>query len=95
MNYAVLSNLIFVTKFTIKNLNKDFINAVRGGGDPRLMKEFHKFPVFFERWLPLGRVTFSKGTFNVSANNVAFAKVYYPPLLHLSGSSANIEFCDQ
>ena len=30
--YAVLSNFDFVAKFTVKNLNKDFINAVRGGG---------------------------------------------------------------
>ena len=35
-----------------KNLNKDFINAVRGGGH-RFMKLFHKIPLFFERWLPL------------------------------------------
>ena len=34
------------------NLNKDFINAVRGGGH-RFMKVFHKIPVFFEGWLPL------------------------------------------
>ena len=32
MIYAVLSNFDFVAKFTVKNLNKDFINAVRGGG---------------------------------------------------------------
>ena len=31
MIYAVLSNFDFVAKFTVKNLNKDFINAVRGG----------------------------------------------------------------
>ena len=30
-HYAVLSNFDFVAKFTVKNLNKDFINAVRGG----------------------------------------------------------------
>ena len=31
MIYAVLSNFDFVAKFTVKNLNKDFINAGRGG----------------------------------------------------------------
>ena len=51
MIYAVLSNFDFVAKFTVKNLNKDFINAVRGGH--RFMKVFHKIPVFFEGWLPL------------------------------------------
>ena len=35
-----------------RNLNKDFINAVQGGGH-RFMKLFHKIPLFFERWLPL------------------------------------------
>ena len=30
MIYAVLSNFDFVAKFTVKNLNKDFINAGRG-----------------------------------------------------------------
>ena len=49
--YAVLSHLDFVAKFTVKNLNKDFIKAVRGG-DHRFMKVFHKIPVFFEGWLP-------------------------------------------
>ena len=35
MIYAVLSNFNFVAKFTVKNMNKDFINAVRGGeGSP-------------------------------------------------------------
>ena len=32
--YAVLSHLDFVAKFTVKNLNKDFTNSVRGGGSP-------------------------------------------------------------
>ena len=27
-----------------------------GGGGHRFMKVFHKIPVFFERWLPLGAV---------------------------------------
>ena len=31
MIYAVLLNFDFVAKFTVKNLNKDFTNAVRGG----------------------------------------------------------------
>ena len=54
MIYAVLSNFDFVAKFTVKNLNKDFINAGRGGwGGHRFMKVFHKKTVFFERWLPL------------------------------------------
>ena len=52
MIYAVLSNFDFVAKFTVKNLNKDFTNAVRGGGGHRFMKLFHKIPLFFERWLP-------------------------------------------
>ena len=51
MIYAVLSNFDFVAKFTVKNLNKDFIIAVQGGGH-RFMKVFHKIPVFFEGWLP-------------------------------------------
>ena len=51
MIYSVLSNFDFVAKFTVKNLNKDFIKAVRGGH--RFMKVFHKIPVFFEGWLPL------------------------------------------
>ena len=55
MIYAVLSNFDFVAKFTVKNLNKDFTNAVRGGGH-RFMKVFHKIPVFFEGWLPLVRL---------------------------------------
>ena len=42
---AVLSNFDFVAKFTVRNLNKDFIKAVRGGH--RLMKVFHEIPVFF------------------------------------------------
>ena len=54
MIYAVLSNFDFVAKFTLKDLNKDFINAVRGGegGGHRFMKVFHKKTVFCERWLP-------------------------------------------
>ena len=52
MIYAVLSNFDFVAKFTVKNLNKDFTNAERGGGH-RFMKLFHKIPLFFEGWLPL------------------------------------------
>ena len=51
MIYAVLLNFDSVAKFTVKNLNKDFIKAVRGG-DHRFMKVFHKIPVFLERWLP-------------------------------------------
>ena len=59
MIYAVLSNFDFVAKFTVKNLNKDFINAGRGGvGGHRFMKVFHKKTVFFERWLPLGVRTY-------------------------------------
>ena len=54
MIYAGLLNFDFVAKFTLTNLNKDFINAVRVGGGHRFMKVFHKIPVFFERWLPLG-----------------------------------------
>ena len=49
MIYAVLSNFDFVAKFTVKNLNKDFINAGRGVGGHRFMKVFHKKTVFFER----------------------------------------------
>ena len=45
MIYAVLSNFDFVAKFTVKNLNKDFINAVRGGGH-RFMNFIHKIPFF-------------------------------------------------
>ena len=53
MIYAVLSDFDLVAKLTVKNLNKDFIKAVRGG-DQHFMKVFHKIPVFFERWLPEG-----------------------------------------
>ena len=56
MIYAVLSNFDFVAKNTVKNLNKDFINAVWGGGH-RFMKVFHKIPVFFEGWLPLSALS--------------------------------------
>ena len=59
MIYAVLSNFDFVAKFTVKNLNKDFTNAVRGGGH-RFMKLFHKIPLFFEGWLPLGAIMVQK-----------------------------------
>ena len=38
--YAVLLNFDFVAKFTVKILNKDFINAVRGGGHC-FMNVFH------------------------------------------------------
>ena len=31
MIYAVLSHFVFVAKFTVKNLNKDFINTGRLG----------------------------------------------------------------
>ena len=47
MIYAVLSNFDFVAKFTVNNLNKDFINAVHGRGGHRFMKLFHKIPLFF------------------------------------------------
>ena len=53
MIYAVLSNFDFVAKFKVKNLNKDFINAVRGGaGGHRFMKVFHKIPVFLKDGFP-------------------------------------------
>ena len=45
MIYAVLSNFDVVAKFTVKYLNKDFINAVQGGH--RFMKIFHKKTAFF------------------------------------------------
>ena len=32
MIYAVLSHFHFVAKFTVKNLNKDFTNTIRGEG---------------------------------------------------------------
>ena len=40
-----------------------------GGGGHRFMKVFHKIPVFFERWLPLGRALFMCGTFHILKNN--------------------------
>ena len=53
MIYVVLSNFDCVAKFMVKNLNEDFINAVRGGGGgPHFLKVFLKKTVFFERWLP-------------------------------------------
>ena len=39
MIYPVLSHFDFVAKFTVTNLNKDFINTGQGGGD-RFMKLF-------------------------------------------------------
>ena len=51
MIYAVLSNFDFVAKFTVKNLNKDFINAGREGGH-RFMKVFHKKTVFLKDGFP-------------------------------------------
>ena len=36
----------------MKNRNKDFTNAVRGGGQ-RFIKVFHKIPIFSKQWLPL------------------------------------------
>ena len=69
MIYAVLSNFDFVAKFTVKNLNKDFINAVRGGGGHRFMKIFHKIPVFFERWLPLKQTPCKWGLSRPSTQN--------------------------
>ena len=52
MIYAVLSNVDFVAKFTVKNLNKDFIKAVRGGGVPVLWKYFIKFRYFLNDGFP-------------------------------------------
>ena len=52
MIYAVLSNFDFVSKFTVKNLNKDFIAAVRGGRGHIFMKVFHKNPVFLKDGFP-------------------------------------------
>ena len=45
------SEIVILPKF-VENLNKYFIEAVRGGGGHRFMKVFHKIPVFFEGWLP-------------------------------------------
>ena len=42
MIYTVLSNFDFVAKFTVKNLNRDFIKAVRGGGGPPFYESFSK-----------------------------------------------------
>ena len=53
MIYAVLSHFDFVAKFTVKNLNKDFTNTIRGGGR-HFVKVFRKKTVFFKGWLPLG-----------------------------------------
>ena len=52
MIYAVLSNFDFVAKFTVKNLNKDFINAVRGGGVTVLWKYFIKKRYFLKDGFP-------------------------------------------
>ena len=49
--YAVLSHLDFVAKFTVKNLNKDFTNTIRGGG-LRFVKVFHKKTVFLKEGFP-------------------------------------------
>ena len=53
MIYAVLSHFDFVAKFTVKNMNKDFIKAVRGGrGGHRFVKVFHKFGYFLKDGFP-------------------------------------------
>ena len=52
MIYAVLSNFDFVAKFTVKNLNKDFTNAVRGGGVTVLWIYFIKFRYFLKDGFP-------------------------------------------
>ena len=51
MIYAVLSNFDFVAKFTVKNLNKDFIKAVRGEITV-LWKYFIKFRYFWNDGFP-------------------------------------------
>ena len=52
MIYAVLSNFDFVAKFTVKNQNKDFINAGRGGGVTVLWKYFIKKRYFLKDGFP-------------------------------------------
>ena len=54
---AVLSHFDFVAKFTVKNLNKDFTNTIRGGGHP-FWKVFRKKTFFFKGWLPLSLSSF-------------------------------------
>ena len=46
MIYAVLSHFDFVAKFTVKNLNKDFTNTMRGGTVPQKGVVFVKFQLF-------------------------------------------------
>ena len=41
------SGFDFVAKFTVKNMNKDFINAVQGGGVAVLWKYFIKNGIFW------------------------------------------------
>ena len=52
MIYAGLLNFDFVAKFTVTNLNKDFIKAVRGGGVTILWKYFIKFRYFLNDGFP-------------------------------------------
>ena len=52
--YPIIYELIYG-----KNLNKDFTNTTRGGGH-HFVKVFHKIPVFFKGWLPLGEASFKK-----------------------------------
>ena len=58
MIYAVLSHFDFVAKFTVKNLNKDFTNTIRGGG-LHFVKVFHKKTVFFKDGFPKWDQSFS------------------------------------
>ena len=46
--YAVLSHFDFVTKFTVKNLNKDFTNT----GRHHFVKVFHKILFFLKDGFP-------------------------------------------
>ena len=63
MIYAVLSHFDFVVKFTVKNLNKDFINTIWGGGGNHFVKVFHK-KGFFKGWLPLASVASTLGSWS-------------------------------
>ena len=45
-----------------------------GGGGHRFMKLFHKIPLFFEGWLPLGRILLEK--------SLVLIKSFSPPRPH-------------
>ena len=57
------SEIVILPKF-VENLNKDFINAVRGGGVTILWKYFIKFRYFLKDGFPKGSFRLLRGRLN-------------------------------